>query len=175
MINRSDGAAQSAKTRYIAKCELAVETLLSRGEVRLRAVGTSMLPALWPGDEVRVQRVLPAEVAPGDIVMFYRQQRMYLHRVQEIRGPELSTQGDSLPYPDHPLPAAEVLGRVVSARRGEREITPRQGRVSSFLFRQPGWRGRVALRLHALRRRAHPTGALSTKWDASMGYPSPSR
>ena len=38
------------------KCELAAEVLRSSGELRLRVTGSSMLPAVWPGDELTIRR-----------------------------------------------------------------------------------------------------------------------
>jgi len=40
-------------------CELAAEVLRSSGRLRLRATGTSMLPAVWPGDVLSVCREVP--------------------------------------------------------------------------------------------------------------------
>jgi hypothetical protein len=44
------GQAARATSRETLGCELAAEVIRSFGRVRLRATGTSMLPAIWPGD-----------------------------------------------------------------------------------------------------------------------------
>ncbi|HEV2381834.1 MAG TPA: S24/S26 family peptidase [Terriglobia bacterium] len=63
------------------KAELAVEVLRSFGEAQLPVTGASMLPALWPGDVIRVRRGDVTEVRPGEIVLFLRDGRIVAHRV----------------------------------------------------------------------------------------------
>lgn len=66
-------------------CELAAEVLRSFGELRFRANGSSMLPAVWPGDMLLVRSQDAAAVVPGDIVLFGRGGRLFAHRVVEVR------------------------------------------------------------------------------------------
>ncbi len=68
-------------------CELAVEVLRSFGELRFRANGSSMLPAIWPGDTLHVSREGATEALPGEIVLFERGGRLVAHRVVEVRRP----------------------------------------------------------------------------------------
>ena len=44
------------------KCELAAEVLRSFGTLRFAATGWSMLPSVWPGETLVVERVQPDEV-----------------------------------------------------------------------------------------------------------------
>lgn len=98
------------------KCEIAAETLRSFGSLRLRATGHSMLPAIWPGDTLVIEQRNFAHIAPGDIVLYFRQNKFFAHRVLRTLGatenPRLITQGDALPNQDAPVSAAELLGRV---------------------------------------------------------------
>ena len=66
-------------------CELAAQMLRSFGKLRLRATGSSMLPAVWPGDVLSVCSHAAAEALPGDIVLFGREGRLFAHRVVEKR------------------------------------------------------------------------------------------
>jgi len=50
-------------------CELVADALRAGAETRIRVMGTSMLPALWPGDILVVRRRAAAP-SPGDIVLF---------------------------------------------------------------------------------------------------------
>src|SRR5690349_17522257 len=103
------------------KRDLLHEVLHSFGEVRLRVHGTSMLPAIWPGDTVTVRGIQIAQLQLGDIVLFGRDDRLYAHRLirKFIRdGREfLITRGDRHRQSDPPVSAEEVLGRVESILR----------------------------------------------------------
>src|ERR1039458_9326454 len=69
--------------RATVACELAAEVLRSSGSLRLRAIGASMLPAIWPGDVLTVQRRDAENAQPGDIVLFARGGALVAHRVVE--------------------------------------------------------------------------------------------
>ena len=97
---------------HSAKCDLASHVLRDHGSLRLRVDGTSMLPALWPGDVVRIERLPADAVAPGDVVLFYRAGRLFLHRVAQATATHLHTYGDAWRLPDPPVSATEFLGRA---------------------------------------------------------------
>src|SRR5215469_3672057 len=94
---------------HAIKCELAAEVLRSSGTLRLRVMGWSMLPTVWPGDTLLVQRVDPTEVPEGDIVLFGRERRLFAHRVVKNRNSALVTRGDSMRTPDPPVDPSEFL------------------------------------------------------------------
>jgi hypothetical protein len=104
------------------KRELAAEVIREFGEVRLRVTGTSMLPAVWPGDVITARRQSVAELSPGQIVLCYRNQTFSVHRVIGKCENGLITRGDSLAYDDPPFRDAEVLGAVISIDRGGRSV-----------------------------------------------------
>jgi len=117
----------STPTLEQSRCSLAAEVLLRRGILTLKAFGTSMLPTLWPGDVVAIQSCDFNEAAAGDIVLCMRDGRFYLHRLTKKTSPGnnlLLTRGDSMPAPDPPVIASEVLGKVTEIRRGHRVIAP---------------------------------------------------
>jgi hypothetical protein len=141
-----------ATSRDTLGCELAAEVLRSFGKLRLRANGSSMLPAVWPGDILFVQGKDAAAALPGDIVLFGRAGRLVAHRVvevrkakSEVRSPrsevriqnpdsrvpspesrlEFVTRGDSLDRNDPPISSHELLGRVTAIERGSRRVNPR--------------------------------------------------
>jgi hypothetical protein len=144
------------------KQELALEVLGGRGRVRFRAFGTSMLPALWPGDVLDIERNAEGQIREGDIALFKRQGKLFAHRVLAVCGfgdqRVMLAQGDSISRPDPPFLASELLGRVEAVVRGGDEIPVKRrpgafSRAASWLFRQPGLIGRFSLALHARYRR----------------------
>jgi signal peptidase I len=109
-----------------AKYELAVEILRSYGTFRFAATGWSMLPAIWSGDTLVVDRVRAGQIQMGDIALVGRDGRLCAHRVVRLpEGPENQywiTQGDALPTPDRPVVENEFLGRVTEVFRAGRCI-----------------------------------------------------
>ncbi len=111
-----------ADTYDPAKCELAVEVLRSFGTLRFAATGWSMLPSIWPGETLVVEKASPDQVGVGDVVLVGREGRLRAHRVVGTTGKEESrrwiTRGDALAASDHPVAANELLGRVTYLIRG---------------------------------------------------------
>ena len=140
------------------KCKLAEQVLRSSGQLRLRATGTSMLPTLWPGDLLTIRRQPLSRVLPGDLVLYTRDNRFFVHRVIKrfVRDgcQMLVTRGDALPEADIPVGAQEFLGAVIAVKRDRRvptELTFRSRLNSLFgtLFSRCDFLRGLALRLHA--------------------------
>jgi len=106
----------AADSAAALKCDLAGELLRSFGPLSFPAIGWSMLPTVWPGDTLVVERVSPDRVSVGDVVVVGREGRLCAHRVIGTEGdpenPYWITQGDALPVPDRPVAGSELLGRV---------------------------------------------------------------
>lgn len=112
-------------------CGLAAEIVRFFGEVRLRAFGTSMAPSILPGDLIAVRSAGMREILPGDVVLYSRMERLFVHRVVErkigsaaagLGEPILITRGDRLAHDDPPVHSRELLGRVISVKRGNRNV-----------------------------------------------------
>jgi len=118
--------------------ELAAD-LLERGErLSLRVRGSSMLPSLFPGDLLTFRRCAPAEIVVGDIVLFLREDRCFVHRVAErmtVGGDSrIRTRGDALPACDPPVGETELLGRLLAVeRKGWKLQPPRLGPVRTLV------------------------------------------
>ena len=116
-------------------CGLAGEIVRKFGEVRLRVFGTSMVPSILPGDMISVQRADLPDISPGEIIMYLRDGRLFVHRVVARAGsnddPRLITRGDRLTYDDPLVSSSELLGRVTSIQthdgRRHREVRPADG------------------------------------------------
>ena len=117
------------------KLGLAAEALRVRGTLHLKVGGTSMLPAVWPGDLVTIRSVADDEVVPGDILLVLRDNRFFVHRLVERRLVQdcllLIMRGDAMPRNDPPAAASQLLGRVTLIRRGHRSFVPNR-RISVF-------------------------------------------
>lgn len=112
-------------------CGLAEEVIRTFGEVRLRVFGTSMAPAMLPGDLVTIRRAEMNDISEGDIVLFTRNGRLFVHRVVnrktispagKIEDACLVTRGDRLHHEDPLVSPRELLGRVISLERDNRKI-----------------------------------------------------
>jgi len=135
--------------RQLARQELWLEVLRSWGEARLGVKGASMLPAIWPGDELTLRSCEATELRPGDVVSFWRGEFLVSHRVESIlANGMLLTRGDSARQCDAPVSSADVLGRVVAIERNGRCVSPAQSpwqRIASRIFRRSALCTRVLL------------------------------
>jgi len=104
---------------HAVKCELAAEALHSSGFLRLQVTGWSMLPSVWPGDTLMVEKADHEAVCAGDIVLFARERRLFAHRVvtNPSGGGQLVTRGDAMPASDAPISDGELLGKVARIQR----------------------------------------------------------
>src|ERR1700746_3815028 len=102
--------------RELQKQNLIAEILRTRGSVRLAARGHSMMPTLWPGDLLNIEFVCFDRVRVGDLVLYERSNRFFIHRVlKKLAGvestrPTLVTRGDSMLTLDAMVTPEELLG-----------------------------------------------------------------
>jgi hypothetical protein len=118
------------------RCALAAEVLRASGELKLQAMGLSMLPSLWPGDLLTIQssqpgrfasHIKPSEIKPGEIVLYVREQRFFIHRVvrNDLKcNGFLISRGDCMAEDDPPVQSHELLGKITAIRRGSRLVEP---------------------------------------------------
>jgi signal peptidase I len=100
-----------------ARVALVADVLRQFGQARIRVTGSSMLPSVWPGDELAIRGCSPSETRTGDVVVFTRGERLFAHRVVACEAGCLVTQGDGVPSPDGPVTESELLGLVVDVVR----------------------------------------------------------
>jgi hypothetical protein len=138
------------------KSDLAIEALRASGLLRLKVRGNSMLPSLWPGDLVTIAAQAFQNIQAGDIVLYWRESRFFMHRVRHKRE-ILITRGDCMSCDDPEVAASEVLGKVISLRRYGMELpAPRLTWLrcmQASLLRNSDFLQRVALWKHAARLR----------------------
>ena len=146
------------QTREDCKLELIAEILREFSEVRFVAHGTSMLPAIYPGDCLTVRSFGDAPPHRGDVVLCRRGEGFRVHRIVEVMEEKPTRsyvlRGDALTHDDPPLPAADLLGRVISiVHLGESVALNSHQRAHYYFFRSLVRRSKVAtvllLRWHA--------------------------
>lgn len=142
------------------KCDLASEVLRASGKLRLGVTGWSMLPTVWPGDTLIIERAGFDEVCAGNLVLFGRVRRLFVHRViaktANAAEPEILTQGDGMPCPDEAVKPPELLGRVCFILRRGRRFKPTQNlgfreRILAALVRRSYWAARIFVDFHVVR------------------------
>lgn len=106
------------KTRYA----LAQESLAASGQLRVIASGSSMLPAIQPGDTLTFRCRQLASPVVNQVVLYRHEGRLIAHRLRaRSRDGHWLIRGDSSPDRDD-LPVADVdlLGVLTGQKRGER-------------------------------------------------------
>ena len=97
---------------------LVAEALRAGREVKFRAIGSSMIPAIWPGDILIAQSAACSFPEPGEVALILNDRGLRAHRIIENRevsqARSIITRGDALAECDAIVPASAVLGRVVS-------------------------------------------------------------
>jgi len=150
---------QASGEVHALKCELAGEVLRSSGTLRLRVTGWSMLPTVWPGDTLVIERVDGDAVLEGDIVLFGRDRRLFAHRVVTRSGPaensKILTRGDAMPHPDPLVSDRDLLGKVTFIVRNGKCIEPSRAprfseRAVSALVRSSEIAARVVVGVHGM-------------------------
>ena len=129
------------KTNEAEFLELSQE-LLNRGKsVRFRAHGRSMHPFIKDGDILIVEPLNGTLAKTGDIIFYRRPSaEIIAHRLIKIETRNdksvLITKGDSLKHYDTPIPAGQVLGRVVRVEGRKRQLSLNNwpGRLFGFLI-----------------------------------------
>jgi signal peptidase len=142
------------ETHDLAGCELIADALRAGHEARIRVTGTSMLPAIWPGDVLLVRPLGDTHFAKGNIVLFLRDGRLFAHRVVDRSGDRLITRGDAVPDCDPPVSASELLGVVAGIVRHDGSMRvvpsapPMRHRMIAFAVRHSQLAYRMVLKVH---------------------------
>lgn len=122
-----------------------------------------MLPTLWPGDVLTVHFVRPEQLEPGEIVLYMRQDRFFIHRIvsKNLMQDEafLVARGDSMSEDDPPIERSELLGKIIEVHRSgsvflpARELSPFR-RILAWLFCHWSLFRRVGVRLGPYHRKS---------------------
>lgn len=134
------------------KLELALTLLRSGCPIRLRALGSSMLPSIWPGDILTIEKVSAENIHPGSIVFTCHDSQATIHRLLRKDGTRCITRGDSMPQNDPPLVVSGILGRVSEIQRGSSTWEPQRtlpvpAQILAAIIAHSDWCRSLALRL----------------------------
>ena len=149
-------------------CELVADVAREFGEVRLKVTGCSMIPAVWPGDEVVVQRRETPELRRGQIVLCRRQGKLVAHRITRVGEALLHTRGDSVVKDDAPWQASDVVGEVVQVIRNGRSVGLKQSlwqRAGASVVRRSVFWLRVTLHVGQWSHRLQRAGSREISWE----------
>jgi hypothetical protein len=135
LLTPAPSHADTPQSNQETRLHLAAEVLHRFGEVRFVAHGSSMIPAIYPGDLLTVRSESIANARSGEIVLFLLGGRFFVHRVMR-KWPERSrvvfaTRGDALTQEDPSVDGSQLLGRVTSILR--------RGRPVKFASRANPW------------------------------------
>ncbi|MGC2332395.1 MAG: S24/S26 family peptidase [Candidatus Acidiferrales bacterium] len=165
--------------RAAIEMELAEEVLRSYGKLRIMARGSSMIPTIFPGDVLFVERNPLARLQPGHIALASRGGRFFAHRIVRLTAlggaPRVITRGDALAADDPAFFCDEILGRVTFVVRGERHIElgdqpgPKASRILRWAIRNSDAVAAGVMWLHSLCGRiSAPAGEARTKTLAKL-------
>jgi signal peptidase I len=134
-VNREVAMDDSNELRRLKLDELAAQVLRDSGKLRFRATGSSMLPAIRPGDILAVHRRQISETQLGDIAFFSCYGGVVAHRIISKGQDFFIAQGDSVPSPDNLVTTENFLGLVVSIERDGKSFVPSlyPGALSGFM------------------------------------------
>jgi signal peptidase I len=117
-------------TAHAIKCELACESLVRSGSLRLKVNGWSMIPTIWPDDVLMISRISDEDIQIGRIALYRRNHRIFVHRVvvPQYSGDteRVLLRGDCMPQADPPVPVGDLLGKLDFIVRNGRTIKPSQ-------------------------------------------------
>ena len=149
------------------------DVLTRHGRLLVRAFGSSMLPAIRPGDVLCIEQCTPETVRPGDVLLTRYGERVLAHRLlrKARHGGEdlLVTRGDALWHTDPSHPASMLLGRVTAITRDG--VTLASSRSISWLQRLHGMTLTEAARLWSPVR-AWVASAAAVALRTTIGSPS---
>jgi len=147
---------EGTQSREHIKQNLAADVLRRTGCVRLTAFGYSMLPSVWPGDQLTIESRAFENVQSEDVVVYARSGRLFIHRALQVEANRIVTRGDAMPTADAPVQPEELMGIVTAIRQADGSNRPvpvssRWRRLIGLALAYSGKLRSLALRWHAVR------------------------
>lgn len=90
----------------------------------LQADGASMLPLLHPKDLVNYQRISFSKIKTNDLILVFKNNLVFTHRVIYKTDKYLITKGDNNLESDDKISPNQIIGRVISVKRKNKIIDP---------------------------------------------------
>lgn len=108
-------------------------------ELWVRVRGSSMIPAIGRGAEIRVGPLPPRDLRTGDVVLARGASgNPVVHRISRIAGPLVWLKGDFRLTADAPIATSDILGLVDAVRVDGmvRPMSPRRSRALRDVVRR---------------------------------------
>jgi signal peptidase I len=125
-----------------------------------------MVPSILPGDLIYVCSAAITEIARGEIVLYSREERLFVHRVVECitisKQVFLVTRGDRLCNDDFPISSGELLGRVTSVQYSD----GRRHRLIRSSIHLNIWKKMIVLILQRSDRATHLYLRVASWWSS---------
>lgn len=103
------------------------DLLSSKTAINLRLGGYSMYPNLLPGDIATIEKVEPASLELGQVLVVEIESRWIAHRLVALKKIDgemtLQTHGDSVIRPDAWLPSSRLIGVARKVVRNEKAVS----------------------------------------------------
>jgi hypothetical protein len=135
--------------------------------VRFRAHGDSMHPTIRDGETITAAPVARSDIVCGDVLLFRCSGRVLAHRVVALSGSGdacvVRVRGDAKMACDAPVPAHDVIGRVIAVVRGPHVIRV-SGRFARLRFRLRTATSVVRRRVRFDAARLWPCGNMRASW-----------
>jgi len=128
------------------------EVVRATGSAKLKVTGLSMLPAIWPGDVLTVNKISPKMLERGQIVLYRGDGKLTAHRVVQVAHDHFLTRGDCVPSLDPPVTFSAMVGLITDVCRNGRaaklQPSPWQ-RAAAWFLRHSDLSIRLLLHLRA--------------------------
>ena len=125
-MNARPGAGLATSGYWKARYALAQEALAASGGLRVVASGSSMLPAILPGDTLTFRCRRQVTPRSGQVVLFRHEGRLIAHRLRtRAADGHWIIRADSSPgLDDLPVADADLLGVLVGQQRRRQALDP---------------------------------------------------
>lgn len=98
-------------------CSL-IEEKIDLGETVILEIATdSMMPLIRPTDKVTIKGCSAGDIRRGDIILFNRNNQLYIHRLLIKKQDVFITKGDKVLTLDQPVKLNHFMGRVIKIER----------------------------------------------------------
>jgi hypothetical protein len=126
-----DDELEPAKVSPLMMAELLRESLTRGKQPLLTVTSNSMAPLFYRGDRISVEEVQIDALQPGDVIVYASSDSLishrYWHSANDAGSIRFLTKGDRQLCYDTAWPAKQLVGRVVSRRRGHKRLSLTSG------------------------------------------------
>jgi signal peptidase I len=98
--------------------------LKKRGSFSFLSDGESMLPLLHPKDLVNYQRISFSKIQTNDLILVFKNNFIFTHRVIYKTNKFLITKGDNNLESDGRINPSQIIGKVINVKRSNKIIDP---------------------------------------------------